>query len=284
MANQKRIAAIHDISGIGKCSLTVAIPIISAVGVETAVIPTAVLSTHTGGFKNFTYRDLTSDMLPIAEQWKSNRFHFDAIYSGFLGSTEQVEIVGKIFDILKSDDTIIMVDPAMADNGRLYKTFAPDFPKKMAELAKSADILTPNITEACLMTDMPYSPGPYTKPFIDELIRKVADLGCGRVVLTGVYFDEKSLGAATYNSDTDIVNYIFSEKQKGFYPGTGDVFASSLLGAIMNGFTLENAVKVAVDYVRLCIIETNKMDDPINYGVNFESVLPNYIQTVKGIK
>ncbi len=167
MNTQKRIVAIHDISCFGRCSLTVALPIISAFGIETSIIPTAVLSTHTGGFSDFTYRDLTDDILPIVNHWKSLGLNFDAIYTGFLGSFEQIDIIDQVFELLKTPQTLIIVDPVMADNGELYKIFPKDFPKGMKKLCQKADILIPNLTEAALLLDEPYKPGPYTKEYID---------------------------------------------------------------------------------------------------------------------
>ena len=151
MERLKRAAAIHDISGFGKCSLTVALPIISAMGIEVSVIPTAVLSTHTGGFTGFTYRDLTGDMRPIAEHWNSLGIKFDAIYSGFLGSVEQIDIVTDFIDDFKEKDTVVLVDPAMADGGKMYTVFDMDFAKQMTRLCAKADIIVPNFTEAAFM-------------------------------------------------------------------------------------------------------------------------------------
>jgi pyridoxine kinase len=160
---QKRILAVHDISCFGKCSLTVALPIISSTGVECAAMPTAVLSTHTGGFTGYTYRDLTDDMIPILEHWKTLDLRFDSIYTGFLGSFEQISIVSRIFDELKGKDTVIVVDPVMADNGELYPIFGKDFPKEMRKLCEKADVLIPNITEAALLLEEEYIKGPYSR-------------------------------------------------------------------------------------------------------------------------
>jgi pyridoxine kinase len=153
---QKRIAAIHDISCVGRCSLTVALPILSAAGIDTGILPTAVLSTHTGGFENFTYRDLTEDITPIASHWKSLDLKFDALYSGFLGSYEQIDLVSNLFELFKDQDTLILVDPVMADNGEFYSVYSPEMAKGMARLCQKADIIVPNLTEAAFMLDEPY--------------------------------------------------------------------------------------------------------------------------------
>ena len=194
MEKPKRVAAIHDISGFGKCSLTVALPVLSSVGLETCVIPTAVLSTHTGGFTGFTYRDLTEDILPMARHWHSLGLHFDAIYTGYLGSMEQIDLVREVVSLLRDEDTLVLADPAMADNGRLYSLFSPGFEQGMATLCADADIIIPNITEACLMLGLPYRSGPHTEAEINEMLQALCALGPQQVVLTGVSFDPATLG------------------------------------------------------------------------------------------
>ena len=278
---QKRVAAIHDISGFGKCSLTVASPIISAAGVETTLMPTAVLSTHTGGIEGFTYRDLTEDIMPIARHWESLNIEFDAIYSGFLGSFEQIDLVSEVFDMFKTEGNLILVDPVMADNGELYKIFDANFPLGMKELCKKADILIPNITEACLMLEIPYTSGPYTKEYIEELLLKLADLGPKRIVLTGVYYDDVNLGAATYEKDTNSFGFAFSKRIEGYYHGTGDVFGSALLSAVLNDFSLVESTQIAVDFVTESITRTKNAGTDIRFGVNFEASIPNLLKNLK---
>ncbi|MEE1002942.1 MAG: pyridoxamine kinase [Acutalibacteraceae bacterium] len=280
MARLKRAAAIHDISGVGKCSLTVALPILSAAGVECSVIPTAVLSTHTGGFNDFTYRDLTDDILPIAKHWASLNLQFDSIYTGYLGSQEQIEIVLKTIDLLRCEDTLILIDPVMADAGELYKTFDNSFPKKMLSLCKKADILIPNITEACLLTETPYESGPYSKDYIETLIDKLKKVTDKKIVLTGVYFDEDMLGCACFDNETGGIDYCFSENIKGFYHGTGDVFGSVLLSAIMNDKTLKESAQIAVDITTGAIRRTKEDNTDVRFGVRFEDELPNLIKSL----
>ncbi len=274
--SQKRIAAIHDISGFGKCSLTVALPICSAASIETAVIPTAVLSTHTGGFTGFTFRDLTDDIIPIAQHWKKEGITFDAFYTGYLGSIKQIEIVGEAIDTLKREDTLFVCDPAMADHGKLYVGFPKDFPEGMAKLCQKADIIVPNITEAVLMLGRQYEAGPYTKGYIEELVRALYELTHASVVLTGVYFDDKKLGAACF--DGEKLSYVMSEKIDAVYHGTGDVFASVLVSAIMNGSNLVSASEIAVSFTCRCIKNTMKNLPDCNYGVNFEAEIPYLIK------
>ena len=279
MLKQKRVAAIHDISGVGKCSLTVALPIISAAGVECSVLPTAVLSTHTGGFTGFTYRDLTADISPIVRHWKSLKLHFDSIYTGFLGSYEQIDLVSQAFDKLKSEDTLIAVDPVMADNGKLYTIFDASFPQAMKGLCSKADLIMPNLTEAALMLEEDYQEGPYTKEYIEGLLKRLAEAtGTKLIVLTGVYFDDTALGAATYDVTSGEIRYILGEKISGSYHGTGDVFGSALIGALMNEKSLDEAVRIAVDFTVRSIAWTQKAQTEIRYGVNFEANLLSYIK------
>ena len=240
MANRlKRVAAIHDISGFGKCSLTVALPIISAAGIEVSVLPTAVLSTHTGGFTGFTYRDLTEDIRPVTKHWKSLNIRFDAIYTGFLGSFEQLDLVTEFFETFKRNDNLILVDPVMADNGELYKIFTPEFAVGMRKLCKKADIIVPNLTEAALLIGEPYNPGPYSEQYIGYILKKLSALGVQKVVLTGVFFDDKELGVATFDTLSGKIAYRFEKRIPGHYHGTGDVFASALLAALQNDFSLD---------------------------------------------
>lgn len=270
---QKTVAAIHDISGFGKCSLTVALPILSAAGISTSIMPTAVLSSPTGGFDN-TYRDLTEDLRLFTAKWKAAGLSFDAMFSGFLGSFEQLEIVSEFFDTFKTDDNIVLVDPAMADNGEFYSVFTPDFAKGMKTLCKKADIIVPNITEAAFMLGEPYREGPYEKPYIEKLLRGLKNLGPRFIVLTGVYFDEKKLGAACYDIDKDEISYALSERVGGFYQGTGDIFASALLASLLNSKPLCESAQIAAEFVKLSISATHA--DIINnrYGISFEKELP----------
>ncbi len=277
----KRIAAIHDISGFGKCSLTVALPIISAAGIETSVIPTAVLSTHTGGFTGFTYRDLTDDILAVADHWAGLNLRFDAIYTGFLGSFEQIHIVEKVFDRLRDKDTLIMVDPVMADNGVLYKVFPENFPDGMRALCTKADIIVPNMTEATMLLGEPYREGPYTPNYIEDILTKLAALGPKRVVLTGVYFDDEQLGAASYDHRSGTAQYALAPRIEGYYHGTGDVFASVLLCAVMHGFSLADSAQIAVDFTTQSIQLTYEAGTDVRYGVNFEQSMPLLLKLLR---
>ena len=273
MERQKRALAVHDISCVGRCSLTVALPIISAAGVDTSILPTAVLSTHTGGFTGYTYRDLTEDILPIADHWQTLGLHFDAIYTGYLGSFQQVQLVMELFNRFKKADTLALVDPAMADNGVLYGGFAPEFPAEMKKLCAKADIIVPNITESVLMLGEEYKDGPYTQAYIEGLLGRLQEIGAREIVLTGVHFDDKQLGAACLNKDGKI-SYAFQDRIAGYFHGSGDVFASALLAALLRDKSLEEAMAIAVDYTQRSIALTAELKQEARYGVCFEQALP----------
>ncbi len=273
---QKKVAAIHDISCFGKCSLTVALPIISAAGIETAVIPTAVLSTHTGGFSGYTFRDLTEDILPVANHWKKENITVDAIYTGYLGSKEQIEIVKDAIKIIKKEGGLTIVDPVMADNGKLYGGFPEDFPIEMKKLCETADIITPNITEAAFMLDIPYKPAPYTKEYIEDMVVKLSEITNGAVVLTGVCFQKDKMGAAIY--DGKEISYVFSNYVEAAYHGTGDIFTSTLVCGVLNNKSLIESAQIASDFTASCIKLTKENYPEMKYGVNFEAKIPELIK------
>ncbi len=278
---QKRVLAVHDISGVGRCSLTVALPIISAAGVECSVLPTAVLSTHTGGFQGYTCRDLTEDLLPMARHWEKLGERFDAIYMGYLGSFAQMEMMREVFSLLADEDTLIAVDPVMGDNGKLYAAFDMTFPPAMRSLCTHADLIKPNMTEAALLLGEEYRPGPYDRGYIEGLLDRLAEAtGVGQIVLTGVYFDGEQLGAATLDAEKGKIEYIFGPNVPGLYHGTGDVFGSALVGALARGRSLGEAVRAAVDFTVAAIQTTAAAGTDIRYGVNFEENLPVYMKAL----
>lgn len=278
---QKRVLAIHDISCVGRCSLTVALPIISAAGVEVAVMPTAVLSTHTGGFTGYTFRDLTDDMLPIADHWSRLGEQFDCIFSGYLGSYRQLDIMQTIADRFKTDKNIFIVDPVMGDNGKIYSNLDKSFAHGFAALCARADIITPNLTEAALLTDFEYKSSGYGEDYIRSLLENLASGGTERIILTGVSFDSSSIGCAVY--DGGKIDYLFNDKTEGMFHGSGDVFSSALTGAILNGASLKKAARIAADFTSEAIIRTKKtMRDPI-YGIDFEEGICDYSQRIKNL-
>ena len=267
----KRVLAIHDLSCFGKCSLTVASPILSACGVEAVCLPTAVLSTHTGGFTGFTYRDLTEDLPKIAEHWSGLGLKFDGIYTGFLGSFDQIEIVKDYFRRFPCRYKV--VDPVMADDGKLYSVFDLSFAAKMRELCAQADVIIPNMTEACLLLNQPYAPPPYRRDDVKRILDGLLQLGAKQAVLTGVAFDDAHLGAACLSSESGEFSYYLNERIPGAYHGTGDVFGSALTGSLLRGKTLPEAIRLAVDFTLESIKKTAACGSPSREGVRFEQAL-----------
>ena len=274
--NQKRVAAIHDISCFGKCSLTVALPVLSAAGIETAVIPTAILSTHTGGFSGYTFTDLTDNILPVARHWKKEGIDVDAVYTGYLGSKEQVAIVKEAIGIIKREGALTIVDPVMADNGRLYGGFTADFPQEMKKLCEIADIITPNITEASFLLGTEFKNPPHTKEYIEKMIKGLSEIFGGKIVLTGVSFDKENIGVAIYENGK--TRYVFNRLVDASYHGTGDVFASTLTASLLNGKDLITSAQIACDFTGECIAYTCKNEPNMKYSVNFEANLPKLIK------
>ena len=275
----KRIITVQDISCVGKCSLTVALPVISAMGVEACVLPTAVLSTHTA-FKGFTFRDLTGDISNIANHWKQEKISFDAIYTGYLGSFEQINLMQSLINDFGGGSTRVIVDPCMGDNGSLYSGFTKDFAAAMAGLCSKADVIVPNLTEASFMLGVPYIAQGYTKEYIEDLLKRLSELGARKIVLKGISFDDKKLGIATYDSQTEKITWYFHEKMPQNFHGTGDIFASVLTGALVRGLTIEKACRLAADFVVESIKATLSHKDYNWYGVDFESAIPYLISQI----
>lgn len=281
MSGQKRVAAVHDISGIGKCSLTAAIPVISAAGIEVDVMPTAVLSTHTGNMSGFTYRDLTDDLVPFMKHWKSLGIEFDGIYSGFLGSVRQVDIVCDFIDDFRNDKTVVIVDPAMADGGKMYTTFDRSFANEMKLLCRKADIIVPNITEAAFLLDEEYVEPPYSKEYIDGIMKRLLNLGVSMVVLTGVCFKEDEIGCAVCCRNDNDIYYCFSEKYPGIYYGTGDLFASALTASFLKGIDICKSAEIALGFTCESIRRTYFAGTDTRLGVNFEQGISDFIKKLE---
>lgn len=274
----KKVLTIQDISCFGKCSITVALPIISAMGVETVILPTAVLSTHTM-FKDFTVKDLTDQLAPITDHWKKEGLKFDVIYTGYLGSAEEIEIAKKIFVEFGGDDTMIFIDPVMADNGKLYAAFDENYAKLNAGLCGTADIIVPNITEACFMTDTEYKEV-YDEDYVKDLLQKLAGLGSKVVVLTGVSLSEGKTGV--YGLDTRTGEYFTyqNDRVNVSYHGTGDVFSSVSVGAIARGLSMKDAFRLAADYTARTIQVTEENPENPWYGVDFEATIPELVEAL----
>lgn len=271
----KRILTVQDISCVGKCSGTVALPVISAFGAEACILPTAVLSTHTA-FTGFTFCDLTDEIPAIEAHWKQEKLTFDAFYSGYLGSIRQVQMVKELFTSLqRKGQDLIFVDPVMADNGKLYAGFTPEFAAQMRTLCAEADLLLPNLTEACYLlgkgnayrTD-------FTRTELEDLLKELAATGASKVMLTGAELHPGRIGALLYDAKTDTFDLAETEKLPAQFHGTGDLFASAVLGAMISGKSVPDAMALAVDYVAEVMKETLADPDHVWYGVNFESAFP----------
>ncbi len=270
----KRVASIQDISCLGRCSLTVALPVLSAMAVECAVIPTAVLSTHTE-FPDFVSCDLTDHILPVAQHWKSQKVSLDAVYTGYMATPEQAEQICAAFDLLREEKTQLFVDPAMADHGKLYPPFREDFPASMAKMCRRADVVLPNLTEACLLTNTPYRED-YGEEEIRRLLRKLTDLGAKCAAISGVSLRPGDV--MSYDRQRDRYFSYFNEKIPVHYSGTGDIFASVTVGGVMRGLSLEDSLALAVDFVLHCIRITCADPTAPRYGVEFERALPMLLE------
>lgn len=290
----KRVLTVQDISCVGKCSLTAAIPVISAMGIEVCPLPTAILSNHTA-FSSFSFLDLTDKIPEILNEWKKQGFHFDAIYTGYLGSIKQIDLVHKILDEFAQNDTLVVIDPCMADNGKLYTGFSQDFVQQMAKLCGRANVILPNMTEACFLVNQDYDIFTHTNESITKLMEKLLSLGANHVVLKGVDFSSDKIGVAYYsqknnndsrnligksiieNSIDDMKIYFHHRYDENFH-GTGDLFASVVTGALVLKKELKEAVEIACDFIQESIECTLSNPNYNWYGVEFESALRNLSQ------
>ena len=272
----KKILTIQDISCVGQCSLTVALPILSACGVETCVLPSAVLSTHTAGFTGFTVRDLSDDMPAIKNHWLKEGIRFDAIYTGYLGSTQQIGYVADIFAETAAEGCVKVVDPAMADNGKLYPAFDEVYVEGMKGLCAKADYVLPNITEACFLADVEYRTE-YDRAYIDLLLEKLTAIGCKNIILTGVSYAPGKTGIVVMENG----NYAYYEHEMlpNSCHGTGDIYASAFVGAYVRGKSAYDAAAIAANYTMECIRYTAKVENHW-YGAAFEPVLGKLIEAL----
>ena len=268
-----RVAAIHDMSGFGRCSLTVAIPILSTMGLQCCPLPTAFLSTHTGGFEGFTFLDMTDEMPKVARHWKSLDLGFQAIYSGFLGSERQIGMVADFIRDFRSPETIVVIDPVMGDHGKVYQTYTPAMCAGTARLARQADVITPNLTEAALLLDMPYEALPSGEAGCREIVERLSLEGQRSVVLTGASCQPDLTGAMCFDAGTGRTEAVQTRRVPQEFHGTGDVFTSVLTGALVRGASLPEAARQAVDFVRACAERTALEALPMREGVDFEPLL-----------
>ena len=271
----KRILTVQDISCAGQCSITVALPILSACGHETCILPSAVLSTHTGGFGMPHIQDLTDGFPDIIRHWQEQQFTFDAVYTGYLGNQKHMEYVKEIFDTMLAPDGLKIVDPAMGDHGKLYTGFDVEYALAMRDMCATADVILPNITEACFMTETPYQQE-LTEEYVSSVMAKLESI-CPNVVLTGIGYSPEETGVLVSRKG-ERWHYLQKKIPKNFH-GTGDVFASAFTGSWLQGKTMEEAVQIAADYTANCIEKT--WEEPAHwYGVKFEEALPNLIKTL----
>lgn len=269
-----RVAAIHDLSGFGRCSLTIVMPVLSAMGVQCCPLPTAYLSTHTGGFTGNTFLDMTGQIRPVSDHWRAEGIIFDAVYTGFMGSREQIRLTGELIRALGGDGCRVVVDPVMGDHGRTYRTYTPEMCRAMGELSALADVITPNATEAALLLGEDY-----------EALRLDREADCLRwcgalslegrrsVVLTGVSLVPDTVGAACFDRDTGEVTFAAAPRVEGEFHGTGDLFSSVLTGAVVRGWALREAAQLAAAFTARCARRTWEEGTPRREGVDFEPLL-----------
>lgn len=273
---QKRLVTIQDLSCFGKCSVTVALPVISALGTETVVLPTAVLSTHTGEFKNYTFHPLYNEFNGICNHWESLGIEFDAIYVGYIGSNELICAVSDFIDRFKKKDTIVFIDPAMADNGKFYSGLDKDYAEKLSVLCRKANIISPNMTEAMILSGN--SPADYKTPANIKGIASELSNICENVIITGVH-NKETISTVSYEKKSDTLSVANKPLYDGIFYGSGDLFASAFIGMYLMGSSLSEATKNASDFVNDCILKTLDERDRYWYGLKFEqslSILTDY--------
>ena len=272
----KRVLTVQDISCLGKCSLTIALPVLSVLGSETVILPTAVLSTHTM-FKGFTCKDLSDQIEPIKQHWLKEGITFDAIYTGYLGSIAQIDQMKELFRAFRREEMFVFVDPVMADNGRLYAAFDMAYAEKNKELCAEADIIVPNITEAALMTGMDYRET-YDESYILALLSGLRELGAKLSVITGVSLEKGKIGAMGIDRETGETWCYQNRRIDASYHGTGDLFASTFVGELLRGKDWKDAMRIAADYTAHTIEVTLKNPKEPWYGVDFETTLPDLLK------
>lgn len=274
-----RVAAIHDLSGFGRCSLTVALPVLSVMGVQCCPLPTACLSTHTGGFEHYTFLDMSEEMPRIAAHWASLNLEFRGIYSGFLGSAQQISLVSEFIRTFRRGDTIVVVDPVMGDNGAVYQTYTPELCAGMTRLAEQADVITPNLTEAALLLGIPYGELPAGKDGLRKIVTALSLNGRRSVVLTGASTAPDLTGAMYFDAQTRTTDAVQVPLVPQNFCGTGDLFASVLTGALVRGRSLPESVRQAAEFVHACCVRTAQQGLPVREGPDFEPLLHLLAQT-----
>lgn len=273
MNRPARVLAIHDLSGFGRCSLTVIIPVLSSMGMQVCPVPTAVLSSHTGGLGEVALRDLTDYLIPALEHYKRLGLEFECVYSGFLGSSQQID---HCLEFFKSyPDALAVVDPVMGDHGKPYRTVTPEMRSRMHELVSAADLITPNLTEACMLLEESYQPAPLTAAEAKGKLSRLSKLGPKRVVITGVElaFDDAAICNIGYDAERGAFWCIPCDYVPVSYPGTGDIFAAVLTGALLQGDSLPMAMERAARFDQTAIKTTFGYGSDPRHGVMLEPIL-----------
>ncbi len=276
----KRVLTIQDLSCIGKCSLTEVIPVLAAAGLEVAAVPTAVLSTHTQ-FSGVHIRDLTDDLAPIRQHFEREGFSFAGILTGYLGSIRQVDLVRDFIHSFGTGDTKVIVDPVMADQGKLYRGFDEAFVDEMKELIAAADVILPNVSEAALLTGLPYPGENASEAQLKELLHGLKELGAPLCVITGAHLDDGSIGFLGYDAEEDRYLRFGTAPVPFVSHGTGDLFAGTFTAALLSDHPCEEALQIASEYTSACIQATYEDPDHVNYGVNFESRIPYLLRLLE---
>ena len=278
MINYNRLLTIQDISCVGQCSLTVALPILSAFGIETCVLPSAVLSTHTSGFKGFTCKDFTDEFKKIISHWEKEKLFFNTFYTGYLVGIDQINLIkDEIFKKFSDGNSLIIIDPVMGDNGLLYPNFDVKFVNAMRSLCLTADIIIPNLTEACFLYDYEYKEK-YDEKYILKLIQKIEETGTKKIILTGIGYTDDTTGVVVV--ENSVYRYYKHCRIQKNYHGTGDIYSSFFVGALLSGMKIYEAACAAADFIVNCIEFTIK--DPTHwYGVKFEPLLNKFISSIR---
>lgn len=254
-----------------------ALPVISAAGIETAILPTAVLSIHTW-FSPFTFHDLTDEIEPVFKNWQEHNITFDGISTGYLGSFRQIELVEQIFEQFNKPGVLKLVDPVIGDHGKFYVGFDPKFAARMAQLCNKADVIVPNLTEAAFMLNEEYRGRNYDEKYIRELLKRLSDLGCANVMLTGISYEKGKYGVASWNAEKDEYTTCFGEEMPGSFHGTGDIFSAALFAGLISGQSMAQAQETAVEFTVESIRMTLQNPDHALYGVEFERAIPTLLR------
>lgn len=275
MNRTPKVAAVQDLSGLGRCSLSVVLPVLSVMGAQCCPLPTAVLSAHTAfpAPEAAAFQDLTGAMEQTLRHWEALHTSFDAIYSGFLGSLQQIGVLRRLIQRFRRKETLVLIDPVMGDHGRVYRTYTPEMCEQMIQLAAEADLITPNLTEAALLLGEPFDHIPASQAGIEEWLRRLSLGGKRSVVITGVSLAPKALGAGCLDARSGKIRFAMARQEPGQFFGTGDLFAAVLLGSLLRGETLSESTARAVDFIQKSVARTLAAGTPMLEGVQFEPLL-----------